>query len=156
MNSTNDPLDYFFDITSKHSSKYEEDPDAYPGKTAPKNRGKSVRISHSWLDNLPFREYLVGGTPKRFYSVGALASALGRKAVTIRSWELKGWLPPATFRTPPPRKEQIPGKPSKGRRLYTEAQVVFLVEAAIQFRLSDPEPDWFGFRDHIKNQYPKQ
>lgn len=153
MTSTNDPLDFFFDITS--SKKYEEDPEAFPGKTPPKNRGKSTRASHEWLDSLPSKEYLVGGAAKRFYTIGAVAQALGRKPVTIRSWEAKGWLPPASFRSPPPAGTQLPDKPVKGRRLYSEHQLVTLVEGAIQYGLSDPEPDWDGFRQYIQEHYPK-
>lgn len=82
--------------------------------------------------------------------------ALNRKPVTIRSWESKGWLPSASFRTPPPRSEQIPGKAVKGRRLYSEAQIVFLVEAAITYAIDDPvKPDWVGFRKHIEDNYPR-
>jgi len=152
-NST-DPLDFFNSLSSARDAQQAPDPKAFPGKTAPKNRGPRKAIN-SWLDHLPFSEYSVGGVIKRFYTVGALASALERKPVTIRSWEQKGWLPPASFRTPAPRKEQIPGRPLKGRRLYSEAQVVFLVEAAVTYNLASPDPDWDGFRTHIQNHYPK-
>jgi len=85
-----------------------------------------------------------------------LASALNRKPVTIRSWEAKGWIPPASFRTPAPRSEQIPGKAVRGRRLYSEAQIVFIVEAAMQFKIDDPNHnDWNGFRKQIAEHYPK-
>lgn len=145
-----DPLDMFNSIGE------DTGPD-YPGKRTPKNRGKVLDTpSHEWLNDLQSYEYSVGGAVKRFYTIGSLAQALNRSAVTIRSWEDKGWLPAASFRTPPPRKEQIPGKALKGRRLYSEAQVVFLVEAAITFRIDDPySPDWAGFRKHIANHYPK-
>ena len=80
---------------------------------------------------------------------------LNRKPVTIRSWEAKGWIPPASFRTPAPKSEQIPGKAVKGRRLYSEAQIVFLVEAAMAYAIDDPDsPDWKGFRKHIADNYP--
>lgn len=149
-----DPLEFFNSLNQKKDAQVAPDPTAFPGKTAPKNRGKTHKQAHVLLDTLPFQEYLVGGVAQRFYTIGALAQALNRKPVTIRSWESKGWIPSASFRTPPPRKEQIPGKSVKGKRLYSEAQVVFLMEAAVAYGLSDPVPDWAGFRSHIKTNYP--
>jgi len=150
-----DPLDYFYDITSRRSRVVDEDGPDYPGKTAPKNRGVD-KVTHEWLHSVKSHEYSVGGTVTNFYTIGALAQALNRKPVTIRSWESKGWLPPASFRTPPPKGEQVPGKATKGRRLYSETQVVFLVEAAIEYQIDDPDsPDWDGFRSHIASHYPK-
>lgn len=152
-----DPLDYFFDITSKKGRQQAEQDDGpdYPGKTAPKNRGALDNVSHDWLESLRSYNYLVGGNVRKFYTIGSLAQALNRKPVTIRSWESKGWIPSASFRTPPPKGEQVPGKATKGRRLYSEAQIVFLVEAAIEFQIDDPiAPDWDGFRNHIAEHYP--
>lgn len=157
MNSKNesiDPLDYFNAITDKKAHAHDPDPEAFPGKTPPRNRGNNAQAVHSWLDTLPFQEYLVGGVPKRFYTIGALAQALNRKPVTIRSWESKGWIPPASFRTPPPKSSQLPERPSKGRRLYSESQIVFLVEASMVFDISGLNPNWEGFRDHINQHYP--
>ena len=150
-----DPLDIFNRLAGE---VVEDDGPDYPGKVAPKNRGGHPRTAtHNWLESLPSHEYTVNGIKKRFYTIGALASALNRKPVTIRSWESKGWLPSASFRTPPPRSEQIPGKAVKGRRLYSEAQIVFLVEAAMQYALNDQHnQDWAGFRKHIADNYPKQ
>jgi hypothetical protein len=150
-----DPLDLFNSLASRRGD--DDDGKDYPGNAAPRNRGQVIdKPTHEWLTTLPSHEYTVGGVPKRFYTIGALSMALNRKPVTIRSWESKGWLPPASFRTPPPRSEQIPGKAVKGRRLYSEAQIVFLVEAAITYAIDDPvKPDWVGFRKHITEQYPK-
>ncbi|NDB66023.1 MAG: hypothetical protein EB168_10230 [Euryarchaeota archaeon] len=154
-----DPLDLFNAIVSEKETArrdLEEGPD-YPGKTAPKNRGAVVdSVTHEWLNSLRHQEYAIKGVTHKFYTVGALASALNRKPVTIRSWEAKGWIPPASFRTPAPRSEQIPGKAVRGRRLYSEAQIVFIVEAAMQFQIDDHNHnDWDGFRKHIAEHYPK-
>lgn len=154
-----DPLDLFNAIVSDKETAHresEEGPD-YPGKTAPKNRGAAIdSVTHEWLNGLKHHEYAVKGVTHKFYTVGALASALNRKPVTIRSWEAKGWIPPASFRTPAPRSEQIPGKAVRGRRLYSEAQIVFIVEAAMQFKIDDPNHnDWDGFRKQIAEHYPK-
>lgn len=153
-----DPLDYFYDITSKRSQQIKDEDDGpdYPGNIVPKNRGTLDKVTHEWLQSIKSHEFYVGGKTSKFYSIGSLAQALNRKPVTIRSWESKGWLPPASFRTQPPKGEQVPGKATKGRRLYSEAQVVFLVEAAIEYQIDDPDnPDWDGFRRHIAEHYPK-
>jgi len=145
-------------VSEKEASRNaENDGPDFPGKTAPKNRGAVVdSVTHEWLNGLKHQEYAVNGVTHKFYTVGALASALNRKPVTIRSWEAKGWIPQASFRTPAPRSEQIPGKAVKGRRLYSESQIVFIVEAAMQFKIDDPNHnDWDGFRKHIADHYPK-
>jgi hypothetical protein len=153
-----DPLDLFNAIISEKEAEQQSAQDGpdFPGKTAPRNRGKVIdNVTHEWLNGLKYQEYAVKGVTRKFYTVGALASALNRKPVTIRSWEAKGWIPPASFRTPAPRSEQIPGKAVKGRRLYSEAQIVFIVEAAMQFNIDDPhQNDWDGFRKHIAEKYP--
>jgi hypothetical protein len=70
-------------------------------------------------------------------------------------WEQQGWIPRATFRTPTPRGQQIPGKTLKGRRLYSLSQVEFLMDALEHFKIDDPnKANWDGFRKHIKNNWP--
>jgi hypothetical protein len=144
-----DPLDLF------NSLKEEDVQPDYPGKTAPKNRDSSP-LTHEWLTGIPYQEYIVKGVTRKFYTIGSLAKAIGRAPVTVREWERKGWLPPAAFRTPTPKGEQVPGKQVKGRRLYSEAQVVFLVEAMLSFSIDDPHnSDWEGFKAEIANHYPR-
>jgi hypothetical protein len=151
-----DPLDMFNRIPSKIGQHMEREED-FPGTTSPRNRGKVLdRPQHEWLQSLKSSEFLVNGQVVAFYTIGALAQALNRKPVTVRSWEAKGWIPPASFRTPAPKGETVPGKAVKGRRLYSEAQLVFLVEAAITYNIDDPiAPDWKGFRKHIADNYPR-
>lgn len=128
---------------------------AFPGNTPPPSFATVDKPEVDWLTSLPSHEFLVAGEPRKFYTIGTLASVLQRSAVTIRSWESKGWLPRAAFRTPAPRKEQIPGKKSLGRRLYSEQQLRFLVEAYGRYNLADPKrADWSSFRRHIKLNYP--
>lgn len=110
---------------------------------------------YQWLNELPFREFLVKGKPEKFYTIGALARALGKSQVTIRSWEQKGWLPAPSFRTPPPKGDQIPGKATKGLRLYTRDQLLFLVQAYDRYVESPHKPDWEAFRQAIKRLYPR-
>jgi hypothetical protein len=141
-----DPLDFFNDL-----------PD-FPGKTPPKNRS-SKQSRSSQLDDrfngAVGKVFKVNGEDRTFYSIGELAKCLRRKPVTIRMWEQQGWIPKATYRTPTPKGEQIPGKTLKGRRLYSLSQVEFLMDALEHFKIDDPnKANWDGFRKHIKNNWP--
>ena len=149
-----DPLD-FFNSLSERRKKREGGDAMYPGSTPPRNPEVIDKEEDSWLHSLPFKEFLVNGEPRKFYSIGSLATALGTQPVTLRSWEQKGWLPTASFRTPAPKGPQVPGKAVKGRRLYSQEQVVFLAQAYDKYILSPRKPNWDGFRSYIKNQYPR-
>ncbi len=128
----------------------------WPGSTPPKNRGTSKpKSALDRFNGAKPKIYRIAGVDKELFTVGQLAKALGRKAITIRMWESQGWIPKATYRTPPPAGEQIPGKPSKGRRLYSIEQLELLLQAAEHFKIDDPtNNDWVGFRQHIKNNWP--
>jgi hypothetical protein len=130
---------------------------AVPGKKPLKNAGTKPpeTVDGFDIDQLKSTTWAIGGVAREFYTIGQLANAIGRSAVTLRSWEAKGWLPPPRYRTPKPSREQIPGKPAKGKRLYSREQVLYLVAAAEEFRLRDyTAGDWDGFRRHMKN-YPQ-
>ena len=131
----------------------------FPGKRLPKNRPSTKKTqADNVLDKFNgarSKTYIINGETKVFFSIGELAKALGRKPVTLRMWESRGWIPKATYRTPKPRGAQIPNKSVQGRRLYSLEQVTFLVEASETFGLNTPDPRWDQFRKHIKNNYPK-
>ena len=156
-----DPALEFFQRLEKKSEdkrKVVEGDKLYPGTTPPRNAGPAVDTDDlQWLDELPYRLLRVGNDVRRFYTIGTLAKALGKANVTIRSWESKGWLPQAKYRTPPPKGPQVPGKAVKGQRLYTKEQLRCLVVLYNEYIESrGPLPDWPGFRAAIKSQYPKQ
>lgn len=141
-----DILDLFNDI-----------PD-FPGKKLPKNRPSTKKISNSILDDryngAKGKEYTINGEKVMLYTIGEVCKALGKKPVTLRMWESKGWLPKSSFRTPSPKGEQIPGKPSKGRRLYSQQQLDTLIDAVERFGVSQyATGDWDGFRDYIKEHW---
>lgn len=108
--------------------------DIFPGKRPLRDVGKvptktkHVVVDDEW-DKHPTVKML-RGVRTEFFTVGDLAAALGRTPVTIRSWEDKGWLPHATFRTETPKGTQVPGKKVKGRRLYTRSQIEVVLAAA--------------------------
>ena len=129
----------------------------FPGKTPPKNRPhKADRLeADDRFNGAKSKPMVVNGVLRQFFTVGEVAKALSRKPGTIRMWELKGWIPKAKYRTQPPKKEQIPGKPLKGRRLYTLEQVEFLLTALSRYEIDDPaKANWDGFRQHIQTQWP--
>lgn len=102
----------------------------YPGSTRPivrhQNRPLHTKAAPSAADwDAKPRKYVVGGTETEFFTVGQLATALGRQPVTIRKWEREGVIPKATF--------QAPGKdgdPRGRRRLYSREQVEGMVRIA--------------------------
>lgn len=72
------------------------------------------------------REMSLNGVNTEFFTIGSVATALGRSPITIRSWIDKGWLPPARYRTP-----GIPGtRGNAGLRLWTRAQIEVIIAAA--------------------------
>lgn len=148
-----DPVGFLDALIDSRREQREAAP-VFPGSTPPRNTAATKEeYDLSWLTDLPFSEYIVEGEIRKFYTIGSLAKALGKKPVTLRSWEQKGWIPTASFRTPPPSGTQLPGKATKGRRLYSMEQLRFLVEAYHTF-ISEGN-DWDGFRAHITHHYPR-
>lgn len=143
------------ELNPKQLSMFSDLPD-WPGGTAPRNRASSKPSTKPvGVNGARGKVYRIGGVETEFFTVGELAKALGRKSVTIRSWESRGWLPKVKYRTPPPAAEQIPGKPSKGRRLYSRDQVEFLVAAVVKFKLDhNKDANWPGFLQHVKTLWP--
>jgi hypothetical protein len=105
----------------------------YPGSTKPIVRHPNRNALHTeaapsaadW-DAKP-RKYNVGGVETEFFTLGNLATALGRQPVTIRKWEREGVIPKSTY--------QSPGRdndPRGRRRLYTRAQIEGIVRIALE------------------------
>lgn len=98
----------------------------------------------------------VKGVEREFFEIGALAEALGRRAVTIRSWEDKGIFPKPRYRTKPPR-PSAKGKVTLGRRLYTRAQIEAVVAAAKVSKVYDPSDthvaDWAEFTRLVRTAW---
>lgn len=128
----------------------------WPGNTPPKNRSTTQKpISSEKYNGAKSKTYRISGIDRELLTVGELAKALGRKAITIRMWENQGWIPKATYRTSPPSGQQIPGKPSKGRRLYSIEQLETLLKAASLYSIDQPsKANWDGFKQYVKNNWP--
>lgn len=102
----------------------------FPGKREPVNRSApAVDTSPQVWDEKP-TFYTYKGVSTEFFTISNLAVALGRKPVTIRSWENKGLLPKSPYRSPRPQRGSIPGKEVKGRRLWTRPQIEGIMKIA--------------------------
>lgn len=121
-----DPLDSFRELAATTGGVDVTD-DVEPTEDIHYPQSKVVRRAFAGpsdpFDGAPFVDLTVRGTPQRFYTVGVLAAALGRKPPAMRKWERLGYLPDSGFRTP--------SKSVKGqRRLYTKAQIEGIVKIA--------------------------
>lgn len=83
---------------------------------------------HRW----DLRPYIlaVNGEPREFFTIGHLAGALLRSAMTIRGWERDGLFPKPTF--------TVNGAdPRRRRRLYTRQQIAGVLRIAEEEGLMD-------------------
>ena len=94
-----------------------------PTELAKKRKSKALGESNGW-DKDPIIK-LVKGVETELFTIGALAQALEKTVVTIRSWEKKGYIPAAPYRL---RSKSLNGKKVNGNRVYTRV----LIEIAIE------------------------
>lgn len=132
----------------------------FPGKRVPKNRPDSPAVVNSVIENryngIKGKEYIINGEKMMMYTIGQVCAALDKSAVTLRMWESKGWIPKSSFRTPPPNGVQIPGKASKGRRLYTQQQLDTLIDGVALFNIADRHRgDWEAFKQYIQENWKR-
>lgn len=79
----------------------------------------------AWLPEEPY-DYGIPGDPRaELYTIGALASVLGRSPVTIRAWEDKGWIPM-------PQWTNSYSSVNARRRLYTREQLESMFRIAAE------------------------
>lgn len=103
--------------------------DFYPGSKR-KRKEKVVKApevvpDQNW-DAKPFKKTLPNGRDIDMFTIGALASALGRPVITIRAWLKEGYLPASPYRLPTKKNKR--GEDHQGRRLYSRAMVEKVVE----------------------------
>jgi len=133
----------------------------YPGKRPPKNR---IKRKPKKLDD-PFfgvksSHYVIKGERVEVFTIGQLAKVLGKKTVTVRSWEKKGIIPKPIYRTAPPDRGQLPGVEAKGRRIYTRKQVDLIV-FAVSTIIGDTDPrvvtteNWNKLKQYITDNWKK-
>jgi DNA-binding MarR family transcriptional regulator len=100
--------------------------DLYPGS---KKRRRAVErsvqeVEPAWDATPTIKVY--NGKPTEFFNLGALAKAIGKKPVSVRLWERRGYLPAAPYRLPGFTDGQ--GNEIAGRRLYSRALITAVVD----------------------------
>lgn len=131
----------------------------YPGNRTPKNRPKERTpdsVINDRYNGAKGKEYVIKGETMVLYTIGEVAKALGKRPVTLRMWESKGWIPKPSYRTSPPKAEQIPGKALRGRRLYSQYQLDTLIDGVERYGISEHfTGDWEGFRKYIQDNWKR-
>jgi len=101
----------------------------YPGskrkRKAKVEKPHEVEPDLTW-DSKPYMKPLPNGIEIEMFTIGALAAALGRPVITIRTWIKEGYLPSSPYRLP--TKKNSRGEDQQGRRLYSRAMVEKLIE----------------------------
>lgn len=136
----------------------EESAQRFPGGKPPRRHAPSMPTSngdeYAW-DRSPVIK-IYKGEEHEFFTVGALADALGVKPVTVRKWESEGKMPRSRYRGPTPKKASLPDKANKGRRLYTRSQIRAVIDAAKATGVSDKgnhRPDWKSFTKRVVDDW---
>lgn len=106
-------IDDFFDDLHYPGSKRERRPAPPPKPEEERWDARPIRKKHR-------------GEVVEFFDSGALARALGKSTVTIRTWERKGYIPRAPFRLP--GYVDAEGVEQPGRRVYTRELIDIAVE----------------------------
>jgi hypothetical protein len=91
--------------------------------TNPTAKKRKTYEDSAW-DAEPIMKSL-GGKEVEVFTIGALAKALEKSIISIRSWEKKGYIPQAPYRL---RSKSLNGQKVGGNRVYTRA----LIEIAIE------------------------
>ena len=118
----------------------------YPGSKRKRRVTEEPKVKEevSWDAN-PQIKPLPDGRDIELFTVGALAQALNRPFITIRTWNQKGYLPTPPYRLP--TKKNKNGVEHKGRRLYSRAMIEAAIALFAQFEvLHLPRIDWSTHR----------
>lgn len=95
---------------------------------------------------------VAGSVIKTFYTIGALAAALGKEPGTIRRWVQLGVIPESPYVTPP-----VPNTlQEKGLRLWKEEQIVLIVVVAHECGLLGPRSRAQSFKNNHFESILKQ
>lgn len=97
---------------------------------------KAARAGENWDARPKKWTHPVTHQTLELFPIGALAKALGRRSVTIRSWIDKGWIPKAGYVTKPVRNT----RGNAGRRLWNRKQIEGMQKIATEEGLLDENP----------------
>jgi hypothetical protein len=98
--------------------------DYYPGskrkRKAPVQKDPEVKLDKGW-DARPYKKTLPNGTDIEMFTIGALASAVGRPVITIRTWIKEGYIPASPYRLSDTVDKYGAKRP--GRRMWSRAMI---------------------------------
>ena len=121
----------------------------YPGskrKRKPVVKKEPEVITNPNWDTKPRTITMPNGKDMEMFTIGALASALGRPIITIRSWIKEGYIPTAPYRLP--AKKDRHGKDHQGKRLYSRAMIETAVELFSKAGVLEIKRiDWSDYRN---------
>ncbi len=120
LRSEDEILRAFEGLDTPPGSKKPRRPD---NPEATKRRKKILQESNGWDENPIVKVFR--GVETELFPIGALAQALEKSVVTIRSWEKRGYIPTAPYRL---RSKTLQGKTVSGNRVYTRE----LIEIALE------------------------
>jgi len=132
-------------IEKAFADLYEYYPGSKKKRKPPVQKEPEIKVSLDW-DTNPTKRTLPNGTDVDMFMIGALAAALGRPIITIRTWIKEGYLPSAPYRLPV--KKDINGKDHLGKRLYSRAMIEAAVELFRKFGVLEVKRiDWSQHRN---------
>jgi hypothetical protein len=101
----------------------------YPGskrkRKKPEPKKPEIIPGKEWASKF-YKKTLPNGTDVEMFTIGALANALGRPVITIRTWIKEGYIPASPYRLPTTKNNK--GEDHQGRRLYSKAMVEKVIE----------------------------
>ena len=121
----------------------------YPGSKRKRREKPEIQKVEVLWDSKPVIKKLNGADVEMF-TLGALASALGRPIITLRAWMNEGYLPTSPYRLPSTVDKN--GKEVQGRRLYTRPMIEVTVDIFTKAGLLTAKRiDWATYR-HLVNE----
>lgn len=99
----------------------------YPGSKRKRREPAKPEVEpkDDW-DAKSYKKTLPNGKDIDMFTIGALASALGRPLITVRAWIKEGYIPASPYRLP--TKKNVNGEDHHGRRLYSRPMIDAAVE----------------------------
>lgn len=119
--------------------KFEDLEQPYPGKRKPVGRTPATASGDTPVWDAMPATYIVDGEKREFFYIGALATAIGYSVQAIRLWESQGLMPNTPFRSPRTKAPVAGGKSTKGKRLWTRAQIEGILRIAKKHRVILPD-----------------
>jgi hypothetical protein len=141
-------------------SNFEDLEQPYPGRRKPVNRGpkEDAPADTPLWDAHPI-SYVVAGEKQEFFYIGALATAIGYSVQAIRLWEGQGLMPNSPYRSPRTAKPVAGGRSTKGKRLWTRAQIEGILRLAKKHNVILPDraghrnPPTRAFADEVAQMF---